>query len=432
MTKVLVVDDSMVFRKILEEALGKQMGIRVIGSAANGKDAIRFIRNLRPNLVVLDVEMPEMDGLQTLDELRRQKLDVGVIMFSSLTSKGAQTTLEALSKGAFDFVPKPTGTGAFGESVKRIQQELVPKIRAYAESTKSSIKTLPQPRPSVPRAVSSLPQQPLVSSISKPAVGGKILSGQPAGTSRSAMTCNATTGQRQPVGGSQLPRRNVKPSASFSNADAPAIVSKRSAPTVARRMIGMPEAIGIGVSTGGPNALNEVIPRLPGNFPVPVFLVQHMPPVFTAQLAKRLDEKSSIRVVEAQNQMPVEAGTVYVAPGDFHMEIEAAGTGKMVRLSQKPPENSCRPAVDVLFRSIEAVYGGKVVAVIMTGMGQDGFKGIQGLKEKGAFVIAQDKETCVVWGMPRFVTEAGLADRICSLGEIAPAIVEAAGRGGMR
>lgn len=430
-TKVLVVDDSIVFRKILEEALGKQMGIRVIGSAANGKDAIRFIRNLRPNLVVLDVEMPEMDGLQTLDELKRQKLDVGVIMFSSLTSKGAQTTLEALSKGAFDFVPKPTGAGAFAESVKRIQQELVPKIRAYAESTKLHLK-MPQ-QPVAPKFTPEASQKNITIGMSQTETTHKGSQAKPLATVKASVATSTPSSQNRVLSSPQATRQRLAPSSpSAGSGITTSAPSMRMAVPAARKMIGTPDAIGIGVSTGGPNALNEVIPRLPSNFNLPIFLVQHMPPVFTAQLAKRLDEKSAIKVVEAQDQMPVEPSTVYIAPGDYHMEIETSGTGKMIRLNQKPPENSCRPAVDVLFRSIEAVYGGKVVAVIMTGMGQDGFKGIKALKEKGAFVIAQDRESCVVWGMPRFVTEAGLADRVCSLGDIALAIVEAAGRGGMR
>lgn len=391
--KVLVVDDSLVFRKILTEALDKDPGIKIVGSAANGREALQLIRTLRPHLIVLDVEMPEMDGLQTLDEIRRQRLDVGVIMFSSLTVKGAVTTFEALAKGAFDFVPKPTGTGAFSESVKRIKDDLIPRIRAYAESriNRAQASRRPAPPPSITPA---------------PAASRQIPTRQPARVQTPS----------QPVSGNL--NKEARPCAT-------------SATFVTRRLFS-PEAVAIGVSTGGPNALNDVIPRLPGNFGLPVFLVQHMPPVFTAQLAKRLNDKSAIKVVEAQDNMPVEPATVYIAPGDFHMEVRGEGNQRIIRLNQGPPVNSCRPAVDVLFQSIAKVYGGKVIAVIMTGMGQDGFVGCQELKSKGAVIIAQDKETCVVWGMPKFVTEAGLADRVSPLDKIAESILAFSMKGGMR
>ncbi|MDA8163067.1 MAG: chemotaxis response regulator protein-glutamate methylesterase [Desulfobacteraceae bacterium] len=384
MVKVLVVDDSLVFRKILAEALGKDPGIRVVGSAANGKEALQLIRTLRPHLVVLDVEMPEMDGLQTLDEMRRNRLDAGVIMFSGLTSQGATTTLEALSRGAFDFVPKPTGTGAFGESVKRIKDDLIPKIKAYAESR------LHRPSLGLGGRGAASPLAPARRAVLPVAAKGRLASSQPVGPQ---MRPRAST----------LEVRTCRP---FS-----------------------PEAVAIGVSTGGPNALNEVIPRLPRNLGLPVFLVQHMPPVFTAQLARRLDDKSPLKVIEAQDNMPVEANTVYVAPGDFHMEVDGAGKERFIRLNQGPAVNSVRPAVDVLFHSIALTYGGRAIAVVMTGMGQDGFAGCRELKAKGSVVIAQDRETCVVWGMPKFVTEAGLADRVCPLGGIADSIVEFSRKG---
>ncbi len=379
MIKVLIVDDSVVFRKILHEALTRQPDIHVVGAAVNGKDALGKIRSLKPHLVILDVEMPEMDGLQTLDQIRKQRLKVGVIMFSTLTSKGATTTLDALSKGAFDFVPKPTGTGAFAESTKRIKLELIPKIRAYGETLKSARRPLAR----------------------KPAA-----TGQKTARARTARTEAPVQPRRQKMHA----RRPVAPVTSST-----------------RRPGFNPEAVVIGVSTGGPNALNEVIPKFPAGFNLPVLLVQHMPPVFTTQLARRLDSKSALRVVEATDSQPVVPGTVYLAPGDYHMKIAKDGGRKIIRLTQEPPENSCRPAVDVLFRSAAEVYGGRCIGVIMTGMGQDGLIGTRLLKQKGAMIIAQDKDSSVVWGMPKFVAEEGLADRICALAEIEPAILELSG-----
>jgi two-component system chemotaxis response regulator CheB len=378
MIRVLIVDDSVVFRKILKEALEKQPGITVVGTAVNGKDAIRKMRQLRPDLAVLDVEMPEMNGLQTLDEIRRQRLNVGAIMFSTLTAQGASTTLEALQKGAFDFVPKPTGTGAFVESVKRIQEELIPKIQAYSSNGNGH--------------------------------------GRPAGLRTPA-------GGKRPV--ANRAGQNLRTTGTPGQAGAKRGPSTSRISPVAVKLA--PEAVAIGVSTGGPNALNEVIPRFPANFRLPVFLVQHMPPVFTTQLAARLDQKSKLKVVEARDGEEVKGGTVYIAPGDYHMTVKVRDRRKFISLNQDPPENSCRPAVDVLFRSVAQVYGPRVVAVVMTGMGQDGFKGAQVLKKKGARIIAQDRETSVVWGMPRFVSDAGLADRVCPLDRITTTILELAG-----
>ncbi len=375
MIRVLVVDDSIVFRKILQNALSRHSTIKVVGTAVNGKDALSKIPRLRPHMLILDVEMPEMDGLQTLDAIKKRRMDVGVIMFSSLTLEGARTTLEALAKGAFDFVPKPSGRGAFGESVKNIEQELIPKIEAYASSltpsvTGSSIRRAARPR-----------------SIPKPAR-------------------TAVPGQ-------------TKPEATPSRATA--VSGPRHTSLSGLR----PEAVAIGVSTGGPNALDHVIPKLPQDFNRPVFLVQHMPPVFTGQLARRLDEKSKITVIEARDRQPVLPGTVYIAPGNYHMIVESDNGQKIIRLNQAPPENSCRPSVDVLFRSVAEIYGPRILAVIMTGMGKDGLEGCRQLKARGAFVMAQDKESCVVWGMPKFVTEEGLADRVCPLDQIAPTIMKA-------
>ncbi len=393
MIKVLIVDDSIVFRKILQEALSRHPRIRVVGMAADGMEALGLIRKLRPHLAIMDVEMPRLDGLQTLDEINRQHLKLGVIMFSSLTSKGAQTTLDALARGAFDFVPKPTGTGAFSESTRRIQRELIPKIEAYAESVRGNGRQQgPLPRARVARP--AIRQVSVQQSRSRRYQRGKS--------------------SDHPF---KYPEKKVHRPATIVRAGA-------------RRFGFRPEAVVIGVSTGGPNALNSVIPLFPSSFRLPVFLVQHMPPVFTTQLAKRLDEKSRLKVVEARDRQPVSGGTVYIAPGDYHMEVKSNGTQRIIRLNQDPPENSCRPSVDFLFRSVARTYGGRVVGVIMTGMGQDGLEGSKILKEKGAVILAQDKASSVVWGMPRFIAEQGLADRVCPLNTITTTILELTGFSG--
>ncbi len=372
MTRVLIVDDSVVFRKLLTEALGKHPGITVVGAACNGREAISKVRLLHPDLMVLDVEMPEMDGLATLDELRKQHLRTGVIMFSTLTSSGAKTTIEALSKGAFDFVPKPTGTGAFSQSVRCIRQELIPRIEAFGQRHSGS-----KPGRSRPAPVKRKNHDGMAKRAGKP-------------------------------NGPHVQKPVVRPVATGAHFRA--------------------EAVAIGVSTGGPNALNEVIPRFPSSFRLPVFLVQHMPPIFTTQLASRLNHKSRLNVVEAQDGMVVTPGTVYLAPGDYHMEVARENKTRVIRLNQGPPVNSCRPAVDVLFMSVSRVYGDRVVAAVLTGMGQDGFEGARMLKQKKARIIAQDRETSVVWGMPKFIVEAGIADRVVPLGSITSTIMELSGQ----
>jgi two-component system chemotaxis response regulator CheB len=184
-----------------------------------------------------------------------------------------------------------------------------------------------------------------------------------------------------------------------------------------------PQAIAIGVSTGGPNALAEVIPALPANLPLPVFVVQHMPPMFTRLLAERLQSQSKVKVVEGAEGMVVTPGCVYIAPGDHHMCVARRGAQVVLRMNREPMENSCRPAVDVLFRSVAEVYGGATVSVILTGMGQDGLRGVEQLRQLGSYVIAQDEASSVVWGMPGFVVRAGLADSVCDLRAITPQIL---------
>ena len=374
MIRVLIVDDSVVFRKILQEALSKHPKIKVVGTATNGREGLQKIRVLKPDVTVLDVEMPQMDGLTTLEAIKKQKLSTVVIMFSTLTSQGAQTTLEALQKGAADFVPKPSGTGAFAQSVKTIQEQLIPKIVALGNSSSRQA--------AVANIAKSFASIPKCRNLQK-----------------------ETRGAQQEAAHSQRASR-------------------------ARPLLKRPakiEAVAIGVSTGGPNALNHVVPMFPANFKLPIFIVQHMPPVFTAQLAARLDNRSKLTVVEATNGMKVTGGTVYIAPGDYHMTVARQNAHYVIRLNQDPPENSCRPAVDVLFRSLANAYGNRVIATVMTGMGKDGLKGSEELKKKGALILAQDKETSTVWGMPKFVTEAGLADRVVPLKAITPTILELAG-----
>lgn len=348
--RVLVVDDSVVIRRLVTQALSEDPELEVVGSAPNGKIALQRIPQLNPDVLTLDVEMPEMDGLQTLRALRPNYPHLVVIMFSTLTQRGASSTIEALSYGASDYVTKAANVGSLDRSLQSLRSELVPKIKQFFH------------RPGGDRPSS--------------AQGGASARSGPITLSRASRLARG-------------PRR----------------------------------LIAIGVSTGGPTALAEVFPGFPQNLDVPIVIVQHMPPMFTRLLAERLQQISRLKVREAEPGMPLEPGVAVIAPGDYHLTLRRDGTQVLCALNQGPPENSCRPAVDVLFRSVADLYGGSVVAVILTGMGQDGLRGVETLKAAGAYVLAQDEPSSVVWGMPGAVARAGLADTVAPLAQIAPEIL---------
>jgi len=344
--RVLVVDDSSVIRKVLCEALTSDSDIAVAGTAADGHIALAKLSQLHPDLVTLDVEMPNMSGLDTIREIRKLYPKLPIIMFSTLTERGASTTLDALALGASDYVTKPSNTGSLGVTLERIKQDLIPKIKALCKS--------------------------------KPA-------------------------------------------------EEPSAIPSAKLPAPARIPTARPTApvaiLAIGTSTGGPNALAEVIPALPRDFPVPVVVVQHMPPLFTRLLADRLNKQSVIQVHEGEPGRELAPGQVWIAPGDYHMTVEReAGVAHLV-MNQNPPENSCRPAVDPLFRSVAQVFGPSALAVVLTGMGSDGVVGSQFIRERGGQIVVQDEASSVVWGMPGQVAAAGLADGIFPLNSIAREVI---------
>jgi len=355
--RVLVVDDSVVIRRLVTHALEQDPALDVVGAAANGAIALQRIPQLNPDVLTLDIEMPEMDGLETLRRVRRDYPQLRVIMFSSLTEHGAAVTLEALTLGADDYVSKASNEGSLDRSMTRLREELVPKIKQFFH----------------------LPAQNRAGARPEPA---------------------------------QVP------------AAAPAW---RGTPVMQGTKV-RAKVVAIGVSTGGPTALGAILPEFPAGFPLPVLVVQHMPPLFTRLLAERLHTVCRLPVAEASHGGPVEAGKILIAPGDFHLKVASGGGGVHVCLDQSPPLNSCRPAVDALFASIGEVYGGAAIAVILTGMGQDGLRGTEILKARGAFVLAQDEASSVVWGMPGAVVNGGLADRVLPLGQVVPEIVRLASR----
>jgi two-component system, chemotaxis family, protein-glutamate methylesterase/glutaminase len=350
--RVLVVDDSVVIRRLVTQALAEHPGIEVVGVAANGVIALQRIPQTNPDVVTLDIEMPEMDGLETLRRIRQQYKDVRIIMFSTLTQRGATATIDALMLGADDYVTKAANVGKVSESMTALRGELVPRINQFF-LRKDGAGLQPQPPGAAP-----------------------VAAGPPA-------------------------RRVVQ----------------------AFRPHFAPKVVAIGVSTGGPTALSTIVPQIPATFDLPILIVQHMPPLFTRLLADRLQKRTALKVVEGREGDVVHGGTVYVAPGDFHMRVRQQGEQVVLSLDQAPPENSCRPAVDVLFRSVQDVYGGRVVSVVLTGMGQDGLRGVEGLRGAGATVIVQDEASSVVWGMPGAVARANLADAVVGLDDIVPEIL---------
>jgi two-component system, chemotaxis family, protein-glutamate methylesterase/glutaminase len=422
---VLVVDDSVVVRRLITDALADDPAINVVGTAPNGRVALQKIDQLKPDLVTLDVEMPVLDGIGTLRELRKTHLRLPVIMFSTLTAAGAAATVEALTAGASDYVTKPANVGSVAESIRSVREQLVPRIHALAGRTRGS--------GGAAGGAAKVPPSFIGRPGTVPPPAGARPSTPPQPSARTTAPTRPTVGRPVPPAPGVAPPSapgaapRLTPSAGRIGGGGPGTgatgptTTNRAAPTAARPPatgVGRIDVIAVGCSTGGPDALARVVKMLPAGLPVPVLVVQHMPPVFTRMFAERLDRGSPLRVVEATADMPLEAGTIYIAPGDYHMEVVRRGATVATSLNTGPPENFCRPAVDVLFRSVNRTYGRNAIAVVLTGMGHDGRSGCADLARSGADIVAQDEATSVVWGMPGSVVSAGLATAVLPLDEI--------------
>jgi two-component system chemotaxis response regulator CheB len=346
--RVVVVDDSVVIRRLVKDVLADDPNIDVVGVAENGEVALTKIAELKPDAVTMDIEMPRMNGIECVRALRKTHPRLPVVMFSTLTERGAAATLDALAAGASDYVTKPANVGSVAESRANIRDQLIPKLMALTAARRLvSTNAPPPPRPPVaPRA----------------------------------------------------PRTNP---------------------------FGV---LAIGCSTGGPDALAVVLGGLPRDLAVPVVIVQHMPPLFTRMLAQRLDAGSELTVREASDGDPLLPGHALVAPGGRHLALKRTAAGACVQLNDDAPENFCRPAVDVMFRSVAALYRDRGLAVVLTGMGRDGALGAKAVRDAGGEVFAQDEMTSVVWGMPGAVVGAGQADRVLPLGDVPRELGVALGR----
>ncbi len=352
-TRVLIVDDSAVVRGMLSKIITAEPGLELAGSAPNGLAGVEKAATLKPDVIVLDIEMPVMSGLEALVKLRQAHPKTPIIMFSTLTARGASVTLEALSKGASDYATKPTSAGSSTNATEQVKADLLHKIKALAPT-------------------SARPEQ----------------------RKRTAFSLAKPT--RSPVGR-------------------------------------QPHAIIMGSSTGGPAAVEKTLTAFKTPLPVPILLVQHMPPTFTGVLASRLNDRCAFPVVEAGHGMQVEPGTCYVAPGGKHLRIASTRGGTVqTELTDGPKVKSCRPSVDVLFESARQVYGDRLVAAVLTGMGDDGLDSSLKLAELGVEIIIQDEATSIVWGMPGAIAKAGIASHCLPLEEIHLALAQAVNKSPVR
>ena len=357
--RVMVVDDTLTYRSIMSKVVQAMPSLQLVDTANNGQIALDKLAKAPVDLVFLDVEMPVMDGITTLGHIKRLHPQIQVVFVSAVNRSAADVTIRALQMGALDFITKPD-EGNLNDNYNALYHRLEQVVAAL----------------------------------------------------------NAAPGHKMP--GSQTGGHTANQMVTTRAASS--TLAARHTPSHRRAKINPIDAVVIGVSTGGPNALSEVIPKLKNAINVPVFLVQHMPPLFTQSLAINLDRKSELTVKEAAPGEPVQAGFVYIAPGGHHMGLRKKDGQLVIDILDTPPENSCRPSVNVLFRHVCNLYGGNVLAVIMTGMGNDGQEGAEVLKKYGAYCLTQSKESCVVYGMPRAVDEAGLSDERVPLAMLAERI----------
>ncbi|MFM9065998.1 MAG: chemotaxis-specific protein-glutamate methyltransferase CheB [Planctomycetota bacterium] len=389
--RVLIADDSVVVRRVVTEELGAQPDIEVVGSASNGRSALEKLAQLSPDLVILDIEMPEMDGLTALPQMRKSHPHVPIVMFSSRTIDCAAATIEALARGAADFFAKPQSLGGLEASRQVIRNELIPALRAlHAQRKRLQSRLIAGAKPTS-NLSPSFPTATATSAASSSAIAS------PSPTATSAATKkNSETWSASGLGMGTAIRRES-----------------------AQRV----DLVVLAASTGGPNALVEIFAGLPAQFPVPLLIVQHMPPMFTQMLAERLTKTSKIPTFEAQSGTHLEPGKAWIAPGDYHVVVGREAGRWQLNVNQEPPENACRPAADPLLRSVSRSHGKHCLAVILTGMGQDGLRGCESLQSVGGQIIVQDEASSVVWGMPGYVAKASLAERVLPLPLIAAEIV---------
>ncbi|MBF0378034.1 MAG: response regulator [Desulfamplus sp.] len=431
--KILVVDDTIFYRQLLSTLIEEIPDIDLMGVASNGKIALKKIELSEPDLVIMDIVMPEMDGLEALGHIKAKYPNINVIMVSGVDKEGAELTVKALERGALDFIPKPKAASpdaAFAE-LKSLLNPLIALSKAMKASKEA--------RRIYPVRERELYFKEQVDTTTQVDTPNQV---------ETPTSTNSQTNSQIKIHGfsSKVQSEDTSTNKLLTPLPSPSPISK-----FKKREIKRIDVVAIGVSTGGPNTLKNIIPRISKDFPVPILTVQHMPPIFTASLAESLNRTSAITVVEAKENQLLESGTMYIAPGGHHIvvrkieEPQAQATknsdlkiGSAIRdksliknsstiqiaLVDSPPIHNCRPSVDVLFRSVAMVFGGNVLAVILTGMGHDGLSGVAAIRRKGGYSLAQDEKSSVVWGMPGAVVEANEADEVHSEDQIAERIME--------
>ena len=365
--RALVVDDSALMRNLVSRILNEADDIEVAGTAMNGKFALQKLSRLNPDVIVLDIEMPEMNGIQFLEERRRQHIEVPVVILSSVAHRGAKITMEALSLGASDFLLKPSGP--VSGDIHAVGDQLIETVRGYGRRFRNRKGSVPPPRPVAPEDVGPQPDRSTAAVIER---------------------------ERQ------KPRGPITPETEP----------------------GEIHLIAIGVSTGGPNALRKIFAEISPTIGVPIVIVQHMPPGFTAEFAKSLDRICPLTVKEAADGDLLQPNRVLIAPGDRHLTVERKSLSGIVHISQEAPRNGHRPSVDVLFESVASAFGNHSLAVIMTGMGRDGAYEIGSIRQKGGITVGQDEATSVVYGMPKVAFELGHVQHQLALHQIASKLSE--------
>ncbi|MBF0187941.1 MAG: chemotaxis-specific protein-glutamate methyltransferase CheB [Magnetococcales bacterium] len=423
--RAMVVDDTITYRMIVKKVAESIPDVSVISTAPNGQVALSKVESEKPDVVLLDVEMPVMDGLTTLKTLRERNNPVTVVMVSGMSRSNANIVVECLNAGAMDFVTKPLETNA-DRAREALKGDLAPILReitynlqrAAARETEAKTDEEPSKKASPSPASAKTPPRGRPGAVAPPSMPRPgVQTPRPSAT----QITRPKPGRVTPIGSvtrSPTPTPQAKP---LSPARPPAVKAAPSAGAGKER----PELLLIGSSTGGPAALARVLAKLGGPLPIPTLIVQHMPPVFTASLASQLSRSSGLNVQEAQEGMEAKPGSVILAMGGKHMVIKKVGAKVLVSLNEGPKVNECRPAVDMLFMSALSSFKGRILSVILTGMGRDGANGVDALKRGGkTYCITQSEKSCVVYGMPRSVEEKGLSDEAVDLDGIGERIAD--------
>jgi two-component system chemotaxis response regulator CheB len=364
--RVLIVDDSALMRNLVGKIFEGADDMDVVAKAMNGRIALDKVSKAEPDVIVLDLEMPEMNGIEFLKERKKRNIDIPVVILSSLAKKGARITMEALDLGASDFILKPSGS--VSTDIHQVGEKLLDTVRVYGKNYKQKRR---------PEIVTEEEQE-------------------------------------EP----KAIKKDFQPS---EKVDLPNVLAKKTVPKK-RAVSAELEIVAIGISTGGPNALRKMFMNLDKDLPLPVVVVQHMPAGFTVEFAKSLNKVCPLEVKEAKDGDRIQKGQILIAPGDYHMEVEKRGGAGVVRVFSGDPVNGHRPSVDVLFHSVAKQYSDRAMAIIMTGMGKDGVKGIGAIKSLGGVTLGQDKESCVVFGMPKVAIESGFIQYIVPLDDMAETV----------